>query len=115
MMNRTTLACSALAICAMLLSGLLVMNLSAHSSVAQAGMTSNKGDFTVLTTRTRAGSESLFVIDNQADMLVVYDVELRGRGGRMEPFVKENLGKLFSFGRAAGETSAPTERERQAR
>ncbi len=114
-MNRTTIACTALTISAMLLTGLLVMNLSNHSSVAQAGMTTTKGDFTVLTTRTRAGAESLFVIDNQADMLVVYDVELRGRGGRMEPFVKENLGKLFNFGRAAGESAAPAERERQAR
>lgn len=97
-MNRIKFACTALSVTALLLAGVLVMNLSSHSSVAQAAMTATKGDFSTLTTRTRAGAESLFVIDHQADMLVVYEVELRGRGGRMEPIVKENLARLFNFG-----------------
>ncbi|NJL31720.1 MAG: hypothetical protein HC898_08855 [Phycisphaerales bacterium] len=116
-MNRLTAACTLLTLTSLILAGVLMMNLQKHGPSAQAAMTSSKGELTLLTTRTGvAGRESLLVIDNQTNMLVVYEVEVRGRGGRMEPVLKEDLSRLFNFGTSG--TATPDEQaapQRQAR
>lgn len=113
-MTRIQLACYCLVACACVLAGLLLVDLQRHLPAAQAGEVSSKGELTMLTARTKVDEETLIVIDNQSDKLVVYDVTLGGGRGRMEPIIVQDLGKIFDFGGPAA-PAGPAPRERMSR
>jgi hypothetical protein len=77
-MNRTQLACLCLIASAMVLSGLLVVQLSQRvgPNAAEAALVIARENFTLLTANTREDEDSLFVLDNSTGTLLVYRLDL---------------------------------------
>lgn len=82
-MNRTQLACFALTASAFILAAMLVVRLG-DLNTAQAALVTQGDDYVFLTAAT-GGQESLFVLDKNAHMLIVYETEIRGRRGKLVP------------------------------
>ena len=80
---------------AVVLSGLLVARLSQRSAAneAHADMVISRDQFTLLTAQTRAGEESLFVLDNQSASLLIY--RLNVARDIIEPLGGIRLEQLF--------------------
>lgn len=79
-MNRTQTACYALIASAFILAGLLIFQLGTqHQNEANAGMVIAEGSFSIMTARTRTDEESLFVLENNSGILLVYRLELSKR------------------------------------
>ena len=78
-MNRTQLACLCLLASAFVLAALLIVRLPRLTPSAQAGLVDDKGRFNIMTVQTRATQESLLVIDQVNEKLLVYDI-VQGRG-----------------------------------
>ena len=78
-MDRTKLACFSLLASAFVLAALLIVRLPAILPVAQATMVDDQDRFTVMTVQTRATQESLFVIDQANEKLLVYDLDATPR------------------------------------
>ena len=94
-MNRIQMACYALLASAFVLAGLLFSMVQDRLPAAKADpMVVARDNFSLMTARTSAQEESLFLLDNQNQRIIVYRVDLaRGR------FV---VGPPFDVGRAFG-------------
>jgi hypothetical protein len=77
-MRRIELACYALMACALVLAGLLVTRWQERSLLpqAQAEMVVTRDNFTAMTARTRNNEESLFVLENNSQRLLIYSLNL---------------------------------------
>ena len=100
-MTRIQIACYVLIASAFVLTGLLIARVTDHvaplTEPAYADQVSNKAGFTMVTARTRAsGEESLFIIDDVSNLVMIYRVEPRGaRGGRTELLYARDLTEIF--------------------
>lgn len=94
-MNRIQTACYCLIASALVLSGLLVVELSKKTSPneAEASMVIARENFTLLTAETRRDEESLFVLDNSSGTLLVYRLDLSDE--RMELAAGLSLNDIF--------------------
>ncbi len=95
-MTRIQLACYTLIASAVVLAGLLIMQLGRHStgSEAQAAMVIARDNFAMLTTQTRSGEEALFVLDNQTGRLLIYRLDVQKKNLRL--VANEDLPRIFS-------------------
>ncbi|MEM1108896.1 MAG: hypothetical protein AAGH99_09430 [Planctomycetota bacterium] len=77
-MNRIQTACYCLIASALVLSGLLVVQLSerVEPNEAEASLVIARENFTLLTAPIRNGEEGLFVLDNSTGTLLVYRLNL---------------------------------------
>lgn len=92
-MDNVRLACYALVASAFALAGMLALAMSRHEATAHAEMVIARDNFTLMTAQTRAGVESLFVLDNQSGRLFIYNT---GRRGEIEFVGGGDLGQIFS-------------------
>ncbi len=95
-MKRTELACYGLLASAILLAGMLVVQLQNHSSLtssADAAMTLTRGDLSIMTARTKDNEEALFVMDNISGTLHIFTLDINKR--RIERSQTRQLNKLF--------------------
>lgn len=99
-MTRIQTACYALLASAFVLAGMLLVQLPSMSNTAEASLVISRNNFTLLTAKTRSNEESLFVINNATDRLLIYTLDL-GRK-RIELSGTANLADLFSAGRGGG-------------
>ena len=97
-MNRTQIACYCLLASAFMLAGLLIVNVQRAQILptAHADQVLAKGSLTIMTGRTGNSDESLFVLDNISQRLLIYRVKLTGRKGRIELARFVELDQLFS-------------------
>lgn len=112
-MNRIHTACWCLIASAVVLSGLLVTRLTdSASNDVQAAMVIARDNFSLLTARTRSGEESLFILDNRAGALLVYNLNVARRQLELvgEPM---DLNRLFN--ESGGGGGGGGEQERRAR
>ena len=100
-MDRTKLACFGLLASAFVLAALLIVRLPAVLPAAQAHMVDDKDRFSIMTAQTRAGQESLFVIDELNEKLMVYDLD-SGRGGAGVAGSLQLMGSPLDLGRIFG-------------
>ena len=76
-MNRIHTACWCLIASAIVLSGLLVTRLTdSVTNDAEASLVIARDNFSLLTAKTRSGEESLFILDNRAGALLVYNLNV---------------------------------------
>ncbi len=76
-MKPTQTACYALIGSAFVLGALLLVNLQDRfSSSAEASLVITRDRFTLMTAKTRANEEALFVIENSSQKLLVYKTDL---------------------------------------
>ncbi|MBI1336002.1 MAG: hypothetical protein GC164_03465 [Phycisphaera sp.] len=76
-MTRIETACCCLLASAFVLSGLLLASLSGRlTPQAHAELVVNRDNFTILTARTSQNAESLFVLDNMSEKLLVYKTDI---------------------------------------
>lgn len=111
-MNTTQSACYSLMASAFVLAAVLVVQLQQRSILpaAHAEQVINRGSITAMTALTRNGEESLFVLDNLSQKLLVYHTEIRGGGarkGEMTLVGSTDLAKLFE---KSGEAPAGNKR-----
>ncbi len=101
--NNIQIACYSLVASAFLLAGLLVFSLSGQlEREADAAMVISRDTFTMMTAKTRANEEALWVLDNRAARLLIYRLELRGSsGGRLELAANIDLMDRRLFGTGA--------------
>lgn len=100
-MNRIHLACYGLIACAFVLTGLLLVQLDARfDTEAQASMVIARENFTLLTARTRASEEALFVLDNANERLLIYRLDLGKQA--LLPAGAFNLPTLFQNAASGG-------------
>lgn len=100
-MNRTQTACFALIASAFVLAAILIVRVdekSAANSAMADGQVITQPAFTLMTARTRGdaedgGEESLFVLDNNSGILVVYAPNV-GRK-QLEPVRAIRVNELF--------------------
>lgn len=99
-MNRTQTACFALLASAFLLAGVLIVRIdqkSADNQAMAAGQVISQPSFTLMTAQTRGAQgneeESLFILDNNNDRLLVYAPNI-GRK-QLEPIVGVKVSNLF--------------------
>ena len=95
-MRRTELACYGLLASALLLAGMLIVQLQTHGSLtpeANAAMTLTRGDLTVMTARTKNKEEALFVMDNITQELHVFTLDLGKK--RLKRNTTRRLDKIF--------------------
>lgn len=80
-MNRIQTACFCLIASALVLSGLLVVQLAEKTSPneAEASLVIARENFTLLTAETRSGEESLFVLDNTSGTLLIYSLDISSK------------------------------------
>jgi hypothetical protein len=101
-MDRTKLACFSLLASAFVLAALLIVRLPAILPAAQATMVDDQDRFTVMTVQTRATQESLFVIDQVNEKLLVYDLDTTkagpGQAGALLLFGPIDLRARFAAG-----------------
>jgi hypothetical protein len=102
-MNRIQTACYSLIASAFILAGLLIVQLSHTPNTAEAAMVITRDNFTLLTAKTRSGEESLFIINNITNRLLIYSLDI-GRN-RMELAGGADLAELFSRGAGGGGTT----------
>ncbi len=108
-MKRIETACYGLIASAFILAGLLIMQIGNMPNTAEAGLVITRENFTLLTARTRSGEESLFVINNNNNRLLIYALNLTGN--RIELVGGADLGSLFNGG-ASGDNDADDRRRR---
>jgi hypothetical protein len=75
-MTRTETACYGLIASAFILAGMLLVQLSSMPNNAEAALVIARDNFTLLTAKTRTDEESLFIINNFTDRLLVYKLDL---------------------------------------
>lgn len=101
-MNRIQTACFALLASAFVLTAILIVRVDekAAANTAQAdGQVVNQPSFTMMTARTRGGGgndvgeESLFILDNNRGVLLVYVPDVAGN--KLAPVYKMEMKKLF--------------------
>lgn len=80
-MNRTHTACYFLIASAMVLSGLLIVEIGRKTPAneANAELVIARDNFTILTAETRSDEESLFVLDNTTGTLLIYRLDISSR------------------------------------
>lgn len=102
-MTRTQMACYGLIASAFILSGLLVVKLQGVDLLpkAHADQLLTRANLTIMTARTRNDEESLFVMDNISQKLLIYKIRLVGRKGRLELARSMDLKQLFGGGGGA--------------
>ena len=95
-MNRTQFACCILLGSAFVLAGLLLSHVGSHNMTptAYADQVINQGAFTFLTVSTRTGEDSLFVLDNVNERLVILTSDV-GRK-KLEIVNSVDLTQVFS-------------------
>jgi len=104
-MDRTKLACFGLLASAFVLAALLIVRLPAVLPAAQAHMVDDKDRFSIMTAQTRANQESLFVIDQLNEKLLVYDLDVaRGAGAGVAGSL-QLMGAPLDLGRLFGNTT----------
>ncbi len=108
-MKRIETACYALIASAFVLGGLLITQVANTPNTAEAGLVISRDDFTLLSARTRSGEESLFVINNNTNRLLIYTLNLTGN--RIELAGGADLTTLFNTG--AGEDNDADDRRRR--
>ncbi len=98
-MNSIQTTCYALFASACVLAAALFMTLSQKNqsldSAAHAEMVLNANNLSFLTTRTNAGEEALFVLDNTSARLLIYKTDLAKK--RLELVGSEDLKTLFEI------------------
>jgi len=99
-MTRIETACYGLIASAFILAGLLLVQVSDMPNTADASLVISRNNFTLLTAKTRSNEESLFIINNATDRLLVYRLDLARK--RIELSGGANLGELFSRGGGSG-------------
>ena len=95
-MTRIQTACYALLASAFVLSGMLLVQLPSMSNTAEASLVISRNNFTLLTAKTRSNEESLFVINNATDRLLIYTLDLARK--RIELAGTADLAELFQRG-----------------
>lgn len=95
-MNRIETACFGLIASAFILAGLLVVQLASTPNTAEAAMVITRDNFTLLTAKTKNGEESLFIINNITNRLLIYSLNLPQE--RMELVGGAELKDLFGGG-----------------
>jgi len=95
-MNRIETACYGLIASAFVLAGLLIAQVSTMPNTAQAEMVITRDNFTVLTAKTRDGEESLFLINNATNRLLIYTLDLPGN--QLELTGGADLAEVFNRG-----------------
>jgi len=99
-MNKTHIACYALITSAFILAALVfALAQDRFGQSAQASLVVNRENVTAMTARTRSNEESLFVLENNSQRLLVYNVDITKK--RMELVGGLDLTKVFR-------TAAPT-------
>lgn len=94
-MNRIQLACYGLMTSAFLLGGLLLYGLSNRLEPrAEASMVEARENFTLMTARSRANEEALFILDNSSQKLLIYTLDVGHR--RLEPSGFADLSAVFN-------------------
>ncbi len=99
-MTRTETACFGLIASAFILAGLLLVQVSSMPNNAQASMVISRNNFTLLTAKTRSNEESLFIINNATDRLLIYRLDLARK--RIELSGSADLADLFSRSGSGG-------------
>lgn len=98
-MQPIQIACYSLVASAFLLAGLLVFSLGGQlENEANANLVISRDTFTLMTAQTRQGEEALFVLDNKSARLLIYRLEMRGRGGRLNLVKNVDLMDRSFFG-----------------
>lgn len=97
-MNRIQTACYCLIASAVVLSGLLVMQLSerVEPNEAEAALVIARDNFTLLTAEVRNGEEALFILDNTTGTMLVYRLEVSR--GSLQPAGGIRLSEIFDAG-----------------
>ena len=100
-MNQIQLACYSLIASACILAALLVVNMENKQilSSADADLVIASQSMTLMTTKTQANEESLFVLDNNSHMLLIYRLDIAR--DRIDLAGSQDLRKLFEI-KAAG-------------
>ena len=99
-MTRIETACFGLIASAFILAGLLLTQVSSMPNNAEASMVISSNNFTLLTAKTRSKEESLFIINNATDRLLIYTLNLSRN--RIELAGSADLADVFSRGRGDG-------------
>ncbi len=97
-MDRTTLCRYSLTASAFVLSGLLLMAIYFRGGLdapAQGDLIVTKDTFTIMTARTRSDEEAVFVLDSLDEQLLIYTLDLKGTGGRLNLLLRQDLRELF--------------------
>lgn len=92
-MTRTETACYGLIASAFVLAGMLLIQLSSMPNTAEASLVIARDNFTLLTAKTRSNEESLFIINNLTDRLLIYKLNLARN--RIELAGGANLAEIF--------------------
>lgn len=95
-MTRTETACYGLIASAFILAGMLLIQLSSMPNTAEASLVITRDNFTLLTAKTRSNEESLFIINNLTDRLLIYKLDLARN--RIELAGGANLTDIFRRG-----------------
>ncbi len=102
-------ACWCLIASAVVLSGMLITRLTdSVSNDAEAALVIARDNFSLLTARTRSGEESLFILDNRAGALLVYNLNV----GRKQLELTNALDLNRLFNESGGGGGANTEERR---
>lgn len=112
-MNRIQTACYCLIASAVVLSGILVVQLSerVEPNAAEAAMVIARENFTLLTAEVRSGEEALFVLDNTTGTLLVYRLEVSR--GSLQPAGGIRLAEIFDGGDAEDDDDDDRDRRRR--
>lgn len=111
-MTRIQTACYSLIASAFILTGLLLVQISAMPNTAEASLVITRDNFTLLTAKTRSNEEALFVINNLTDRLLIYRLDLPRK--RIELASAIDLTDIFNQGASRGGDS-DTRRGRRSR
>ena len=103
-MTRIETACYALIASAFILAGLLLVQVSGRPNTADASLVISRDNFTLLTAKTRSNEESLFIINNATNRLLIYRLDLARK--RIELSGGADLADLFSRGAGGGDRDA---------
>ncbi len=97
-MNRIQTACYCLIASAVVLSGLLVVQLShrVEPNEVEAALVIARENFTLLTAEVRSGEEALFILDNTTGTMLVYRLEISR--GSLQPAGGIRLSEIFDAG-----------------
>ena len=100
-MNRTHTLCCCLIASAVVLSGMLVLQLGQrYENRADASLVIARDNFSLLTARTRGNEEGLFILDNRSGTLLVYDMDISRK--RIELSGGIQLDKIFAGATSGG-------------
>ncbi len=102
-MSRIQLACYGLIGSAFVLAALLVVQMESKRVLpeASADQVISRANLTIMTARTSTQDESLFVLDNATQRLLIYQTKLQGAKGRIEFIDNISLKQMFAGGAAA--------------